>query len=138
MNDAVNHPLHYGGEHNRYEAIKIIEAWSLNFCNGNALKYVIRAGKKGASASDAHEKGKQDLQKALWYLKRQHEGLTQGRPAAFVVTQHEPDDYTVQEVLLGCGLDHQLLDVIDAIYTQTNSFLHMNAVNALELYLRNY
>ena len=27
MKENINHPEHYGGEENPYEAIKIIEAW---------------------------------------------------------------------------------------------------------------
>lgn len=45
--DAVNHPAHYGGAGNPYEAIKVIEAWELGFCLGNTVKYISRAGKKG-------------------------------------------------------------------------------------------
>lgn len=63
MPEAVNHPAHYGGESNLYEAIKVIEAWGLGFCLGNAVKYISRAGKKG----DALE----DLKKARWYLDRE-------------------------------------------------------------------
>ena len=59
--EAVNHPAHYGGD-TPYEAIKVIEAWGLDFCLGNTVKYISRAGKKG----DARE----DLEKALWYLQR--------------------------------------------------------------------
>ena len=58
MSDMVNHPKHYGGADNPYEAIKVIEAWGLGFTLGNAVKYISRAGKKG----DALE----DLQKAKW------------------------------------------------------------------------
>jgi len=67
--EMVNHPEHYGGEDNAYEAIKIIEAqgWGKDFCLGNALKYILRAGKKGAM--------KQDLEKAVWYLNRAIEKL---------------------------------------------------------------
>lgn len=61
--EQVNHPNHYGGGENPYEAIKVIEAWELNFHLGNAVKYISRAGKKGAA--------KQDLQKAVWYLQRE-------------------------------------------------------------------
>lgn len=61
----VNHPNHYGGEDNIYEAIKVIEAWELNFNLGNTLKYISRAGKKKNSEL------LQDLEKALWYLNRQ-------------------------------------------------------------------
>jgi hypothetical protein len=38
MSDNVNHPQHYGGADNPYEAIKVIEAWQLGFCLGNAVK----------------------------------------------------------------------------------------------------
>ena len=36
--EHVNHPSHYGGENNPYEAIKVIEAWDLGFCLGNTIK----------------------------------------------------------------------------------------------------
>jgi hypothetical protein len=58
--EAVNHPAHYGGEDNPYEAIKVIDAWGLGFCLGNTVKYIARAGYK-TSAVD-------DLKKARWYL----------------------------------------------------------------------
>jgi hypothetical protein len=62
MADAVNHPAHYGGADDPYEAIKVIEAWSLGFCLGNTIKYISRAGKKGDLV--------EDLKKARWYLDR--------------------------------------------------------------------
>ena len=68
-NEAVNHPKHYGGEDNPYEAIKVIEAWDLDFCLGNAVKYISRAGKKDSS------KELEDLNKAIWYLKRRSEQI---------------------------------------------------------------
>lgn len=46
MAEAVDHPAHYGGADNSYEAIKVIEAWQLGFCLGNTVKYISRAGKK--------------------------------------------------------------------------------------------
>ena len=65
----INHPPHYGGEDNPYEAIKVIEAHSLNFSLGSAIKYILRAGKKkGESPLD-------DLQKAAWYINREIERL---------------------------------------------------------------
>ena len=63
MSEAVNHPAHYGGADNLYEAIKVIEAWGLGFCLGNTVKYIARAGKKDATI--------QDLKKARWYLDRE-------------------------------------------------------------------
>ncbi len=63
MAEKVNHPDHYGGESNPYEAIKVIEAWDLNFHLGNVVKYISRAGKKSKSSVE-------DLKKAEWYLSR--------------------------------------------------------------------
>lgn len=62
MEEKVNHPQHYGGD-TTYEAIKVIEAWGLGFCLGNAVKYICRAGKKGSRL--------EDLEKARWYLDRE-------------------------------------------------------------------
>ena len=58
----VNHPNHYGGETNTYEAIKVIDAWHLGFSLGNTVKYISRAGKKNK------DNELEDLEKALWYL----------------------------------------------------------------------
>ena len=60
----VDHPDHYGGRDSSYEAIKVIEAWDLNFHLGNVVKYIARAGKKDPN------KGYEDLKKAAWYLDR--------------------------------------------------------------------
>lgn len=69
MSEPVNHPQHYGGKENPYEAIKVIEAWNLDFCLGNTVKYISRAGKKET------DKTIQDLEKAVWYLNRKIEQL---------------------------------------------------------------
>lgn len=69
MSTAVNHPQHYGGGNNLYEAIKVIEAWNLDFCLGNTVKYISRAGKKDAA------KLIEDLKKAAWYLERKINSL---------------------------------------------------------------
>jgi hypothetical protein len=64
-NAAVDHPDHYGGADNPYEAIKVIKAWDLGFCLGNTVKYISRAGKKDRN------KRIEDLRKAVWYLEQQ-------------------------------------------------------------------
>jgi len=69
MSEPINHPSHYGGEENAYEAIKVIESWSLGFCLGNAIKYISRAGKKNP------EKIVEDLEKAKWYISREIENI---------------------------------------------------------------
>ena len=57
---AVESPEHYN--FGSIEAIEIIEDWDLNFSEGNALKYLLRAKYKGNQ--------KQDLEKCLWYVNR--------------------------------------------------------------------
>jgi len=69
--EHVNHPQHYGGSENIYEAIKVIDAWELGFSLGNTIKYISRAGKKGKN------KELEDLQKASWYLQHHIEQLKQ-------------------------------------------------------------
>ena len=69
MSEQVNHPTHYGGKDNTYEAIKVIEAYELDFHLGNTVKYVLRAGKK------SKEKEIEDLEKAKWYLDRKIQKL---------------------------------------------------------------
>ena len=69
MQEQVNHPSHYGGKDNPYKAIKVIDAWNLDFCLGNVVKYISRAGKKGNNSAE------QDLKKALWYLEHEIESM---------------------------------------------------------------
>lgn len=72
MGDAVNHPAHYGGADNPYEAIKVIRSWGLSFCLGNAVKYIARAGRKDPA------KHIEDLKKARWYISEEIAHLEAG------------------------------------------------------------
>jgi hypothetical protein len=71
--DSVNHPAHYtSGD---IECIEAIEAalgttGFVDYCKGNAIKYLWRAGLKW----DA----KEDLQKAAWYANRAAKTLNKG------------------------------------------------------------
>jgi hypothetical protein len=60
--DQVNHPSYYAS--GKIEVIEAIEDWKLGFHLGNAVKYISRCGKKDPS------KEVQDLEKAIWYLRR--------------------------------------------------------------------
>jgi hypothetical protein len=62
--DDVNHPKHYQAS-SGLEAIDVIEGFELGFHLGNAVKYILRAGRKGGSA-----KRLEDLDKARWYIER--------------------------------------------------------------------
>lgn len=63
--DNVNHPSHYTNHPSGVECIQVTE--HMNFCLGNAIKYIWRADLK----NDRLE----DLKKARWYLDREIEKL---------------------------------------------------------------
>ncbi len=65
MSDSVNHPDYYNT--GKIEVIDFIESWGFGFHLGNAVKYISRAGKKDPA------KTIQDLEKAIWYIKRAKE-----------------------------------------------------------------
>lgn len=71
-NDVVNHPSHYTD--GNIEVIDFIEDKGLGFCLGNAVKYISRAGKKYP------DKEIEDLEKAIWYIKRRIKELKSGEP----------------------------------------------------------
>jgi hypothetical protein len=70
-NDNVNHPKHYEGNIECIDAMKevISEAGLINFCIGNAFKYIWRCMKK-------HNTPVEDLKKARWYISKAIELLT--------------------------------------------------------------
>ena len=59
--DVVNNPSHY--TQYPHEVIEFTE--HMDFCKGNAVKYIARAGFKGGP-----EKEIEDLEKAKWYIDR--------------------------------------------------------------------
>lgn len=63
--EHVNHPAHYQGE-NGIETIEIIRHYTCDIAN--ALKYLMRAGKKQEMGMEDAEKEIEDLKKALWYI----------------------------------------------------------------------
>jgi len=69
--DPVNHPAHYRTAAG-IESIDVIEAFGLGFRAGNAVKYILRAGKKDP------KKHIEDLEKAAWYVAREIAALKRG------------------------------------------------------------
>lgn len=55
--ENVNHPSHYA-DGRKYEPIDVIQDWELDFCLGNTVKYIARAGRKYSN------KTIEDLEKA--------------------------------------------------------------------------
>jgi hypothetical protein len=64
MTDAIN-PSHYQDHPSGIQCIQITE--HMNFCLGNAIKYIWRAGLKNNAI--------EDLEKARWYLDREIEKM---------------------------------------------------------------
>ena len=62
MSDNVNHPAHYTAHPSGVECIQITE--HMNFCLGNAIKYIWRAGLKSNDPI-------LDLKKAVFYINRE-------------------------------------------------------------------
>jgi len=60
MKDAIN-PKHYKSHKSGVECIQVTE--HMSFCLGNAVKYIWRA--------DLKDNAIQDLEKAVWYIKRE-------------------------------------------------------------------
>jgi hypothetical protein len=63
----IENVSHYKGDF----VMRIIEAFSLGFCLGNVVKYILRAGRKTPDKLT-------DLKKAKWYLEREINNLQQG------------------------------------------------------------
>jgi hypothetical protein len=61
--DTVNHPPHYTAHPSGVECIQVTE--HMNFCLGNAIKYIWRA--------DLKDNAIEDLKKAVWYVNREIE-----------------------------------------------------------------
>jgi hypothetical protein len=98
--EAINHPAHYQTPAG-IEAIDVIESYGLVRCShlANALKYLLRAGRKGAIATD--------LGKALWYVRRWQAVLAHDRSLWPDVThgvgrRHLPGDVVAAFGIEGC------------------------------------
>ena len=74
--DSVNHPAHYTWLKDLC-GIEVIDITRhMDFCLGNAAKYILRAGhKKDASLTDTDKKV-EDLKKAIWYINDEIKRIT--------------------------------------------------------------
>jgi hypothetical protein len=119
--NAVNHPDHYGGGDNPFEVIKVIERAGMgyDFCIGNAVKYIARAGKKDS------DKQIEDLQKAAWYIRRAE---SQYSPARSKILLSEIE---VQQVAEAWGLECNFANILDLVLRPTYTHALQNAHNDL-------
>jgi hypothetical protein len=99
--EMVDHPAHYrtkGG----WEVIDVIEAWDLDFCLGNAVKYLLRHRKKDNPA--------QDLLKSEWYVGRAANGKFPPRTS---VCAWRPSP---EEIATAFGLNKSMSQTLGWIY----------------------
>lgn len=68
MNNKIEHPKHYSylKELCGIEVIDITR--HMDFCLGNAIKYILRAGHKQEASMSNKEKEIEDLKKAIFYI----------------------------------------------------------------------
>lgn len=87
VSDSVNHPAHYNQHPANIECIDVVEHFSFNI--GNAMKYLWRAGLKGAA--------QEDLEKAKWYIERE---IERNRPKSIrdLIPQLSPGPGTIATV----------------------------------------
>lgn len=74
--DNINHLSHYTSHPSGIECIDIAEHH--DFCIGNAIKYLWKAGLKSEDGISKKEKQIEDLKKAIWYIKREIKHLSNG------------------------------------------------------------
>lgn len=101
MSEHVNHPQHYQGE-NGIECIEVIRHYSCDIAN--ALKYLMRAGKKHEMGMPNVEKEIEDLQKALWYIDdyKQHAAKMHAVEAKSELMQIYVERYTGHSIVDIC------------------------------------
>lgn len=68
MEDNVNHPPHYTWLKDKC-GIEVIDITRhMDFCLGNSIKYILRAGHKQDASLTDNQKEIEDLKKAIWYI----------------------------------------------------------------------
>ena len=117
MNDPVKNPSHYCSHPSGIECIQVTE--HMNFCIGNAIKYLWRAGLKTEEGLDDKMKQVQDMRKAIWYIEREINRIQQNEQRIYqrileptsasstdeVRRTHEGSDAVVEELVCHqCGV----------------------------------
>jgi len=73
----VDHPKHYTSDPSGVECIEITKY--RDFCIGNAIKYLWRAGLKEDSMLSQKDKTIEDLKKAIFYINKEIELIQQSK-----------------------------------------------------------
>ena len=119
MKEAVDHPTHYN--FSKFEVIDVIFDWKLDFCMGNVLKYISRAGKKNNE--------KEDLKKSLFYLRYFIKNYPKIDPVPVVCY---PENYQVEEVLKEWQLPEFLSEAVYLIGNISETENYHEVIEILE------
>lgn len=127
--EQVNHPEHYQSA-NGIEAIDVIETvlgltGTIDFCKGNALKYLFRAGTKEGNPQQ------QDLRKAKWYINKAIQLLNKNKGIECGLNAKQAEEgsfYTVSAVLhtqlsvnSNAGMDMAQIDSMATKFIEENN-----------------
>lgn len=119
MTERVNHPEHYN--FSKFEVIDVIFDWTRDFCLGNALKYIARAGRK--------ENEIEDLRKAKFYLQYFITNVNWDNWSSRI---EQPNKYPIKDVLEEWRLPSELSEVVYYIGNLGNMVYHIEVTGALE------
>lgn len=75
-NDRVSHPKHYTWLKDKCGVEVIDITRHMDFCLGNAVKYLLRAGHKTEQGYTDREKEVEDLRKSIFYINDRINQLT--------------------------------------------------------------
>lgn len=111
--ENINHPSHYNSSY--FEVIDFIEIFDLDFCLGNAVKYICRAGKKNSDTLV------EDLEKAKWYLEEERRFLSLKKEKELKSYEKMPLSYAHRITGIFCEGQNFKIDGSSPIYNIIDS-----------------
>lgn len=125
--ENINHPSHYNSSH--FEVIDFIEIFDLDFCLGNAVKYICRAGKKNPDTLV------EDLEKAKWYLEEERRFLSLKKEKELKFYKEMPLPYAHRITRIFCEGQNFKINGSSLIYNIINSIFE-NSFYYRESYIK--
>ena len=131
-NNRVDHPKYYQGK-NGIETIEIIRHYTCDIAN--ALKYLMRAGKKQEMGMEDAEKEIEDLKKALWYIEDYKKHIN--KRASYIMAKASKDsslsDKVICEAQVGIVTGYDIADIVKGydkhIATAMSLLLQVGLIN---------
>ena len=103
--DEVNHPKHYVENRFWIEPHEVFR--NLSYPHGNALKYILRAGKKLYPGKTEKESYITDLRKAQWYLEDRSECYVTDQPLLRAMCESGINEIISRAYYPGINLDDE-------------------------------